>query len=130
MKALIELYNANKRKPFAWSENDCLTWCGRCAEALTGSDPTEGLRAEYSSEASLKRGLVRHGWRDVSDAIRSLFPEIPVSKARAGDWAAVIGSEGSRGLGVVIGSRIYAQGKDGIIWLPLTNATHAFRVGA
>lgn len=130
MKALIDLYNANKRKPFVWSENDCLTWCGRCAEALTGADPTIGLRAQYEGPKTLRRGMIRHGWRDVADAAGSLFPEIPVSMARTGDWAAVEGMEESRGLGVVIGSRIYAQGREGLIWLPLTNATHAFRVGA
>lgn len=129
-KILGRLFLAHHSKPFSWGENDCVTWAGDCAHALTGQDPIADLRGTYASEIAARRILVARGWRTVAGLAAARYAEIPVAQARAGDWLVIEGADGDMVLCVSFGERIATRGLDGLGWLPLTMAARAFRVQA
>lgn len=125
---ILELFRAQRNVPFAWGSADCLTFAAECAQALTGNDPIAHLRGLYDSETSAKRLMIENGWRDMGDVAASMFQEIPVALAQAGDWARFVNADGEDGIGVVVGERIAAKTKAGTGQAWRSQATRAFRV--
>lgn len=125
---LHAIYREQKVLPFAWSERDCLAFCGLCAQAITGRDPTEALRSRYSSEIGAQRVMRQHGWSGLHDVALSFFPEIDLAMAQPGDWARVVNADGTESLGVVAGPMIAARAKASLGLVRLTAAQNAYRV--
>jgi hypothetical protein len=127
-KAVLAEYRRWRDVPFAWGTADCLAFAAACAAPLIARDPVAHLRGRYDSEISSRRMLIEEGWRSGADLAASLFPEIPVAQAHAGDWAYVVNPDGTDSLGVVAGEMIIAKGQSGVGLVPLMNASRAFRV--
>lgn len=127
-KVIAEEAKAWRAVPFAWGTADCLCFAAAVAGRILGRDPIAHFRGRYHDEASWKRAMVEEGFRSHGDVIASLFPEIPVAQARAGDWVVIDDERGWSGIGVVVDSRVAVQGYHGYVQLPLTRATQAFRV--
>lgn len=122
-------YERAKLEPFVWGQSDCLLWCANCAKAITGRDPAADLRGRYSTAIEARRVMKAEGWRDMADVAGSMLAEIPLSQARAGDWAHIVNDDGTDTLGVVMGSMIVARTeKHGLGQVPLTCAAKVFRV--
>ncbi|MQT13635.1 DUF6950 family protein [Segnochrobactrum spirostomi] len=128
-KILGECFLREFRTPFAWGVADCVTWAADCALALTGVDPIADIRGTYTTERGAQRILVKRGWGDVAGLAASIYDEIPVAMAHAGDWTAIRRDDGVIVLGVSFGAWIIARGPDGLGRLDLTAAMRAFRVG-
>lgn len=111
-----------------WAAGGCLTFPGKVAKAITGIDPTEAGRAEFSTEAGARRVMVKNNCTSMADVALLAYPEIPVAQARAGDWAVVRNADGSEGLGVVMGSQIAVQTVKGMGIVPRLRASSAYRV--
>lgn len=126
-KAILEVYREERVRPFAWATADCLQWCGRVAERLTGNDPTVAMRTRYDSEITAKREMIKDGFADMGDVAASILPEIPLAMARAGDWAQCIDEGGRDGLGIVCGALIAVKTETGLGYMPLHLAKRAFR---
>lgn len=125
---LAATFRAQRNVPTVWGVNDCLCVAAACAQPMIGRDPIAHLHDRYDSEISAKRLMVENGWNDMGDIAASIFPEIPVSQARAGDWVCLDNPDGSDALGVVIGDMIAAKTKESYAQAPLSQARRAFRV--
>lgn len=126
---VLREYEAARARPFAWGSEDCLTWCARCAEALTGRNPAEDLAGRYDSEEGAKAVMAEHGWRTLGGVAWSMFERIPVAQARSGDWALIVNADGTQTLGVVCGHLVIARTeKDGLAVVPMGLARRAYRV--
>lgn len=127
-KIILEEARAESGVPFAWGTADCLCFAAQVAQRMLGRDPIAHLRGRYDSEIGCRRAMVEEGWTAWRDAPASLFAPVPVAQARAGDWALVTGDDGTDAIGVVLDSRIVVKGLSGIVQLPLSRASEAFRV--
>jgi hypothetical protein len=127
-RLIFEEYQRQRLIPFAWGLADCGLFVADVALRLTGKDPAEKLRGTYDSKVGIKRIMVERGWKNLGDGAASIYPEIPVSMARSGDWAFLVNEDGTETLGVVNGSQILARAEGGLAILELTKATRAFRV--
>jgi len=125
---IFNLYRAAGGEPGVFGVSDCLCFVAECALPILGRDPIAHLRGRYDSEMSARRLMVEHGWNDMGDVAASIFPEIAVSQAQAGDWAHVADGEGNDAIGVVAGAVIAVRLREGVMQLPLRQATRAFRV--
>lgn len=132
-----ETFRAWRAMPFAWGAADCLCFAAECARPIVGRDPIAQLRGRYDSEVSARQLMMLNGWRHMGDVALSLFPEVSVAHAQAGDWALLInagglaealGVTGTEVIGVVVGDRIAAKTAQGTDHTPLGRATRAFRV--
>ncbi len=129
VRALIHAVVRRERKAdFVWGATDCIMFCAAVALEIIGRDPIPHLRGRYDSEVGAKRIMVESGWQTLGDVAASLFKEIPVSSARAGDWAFVVNADGTESLGVVVGAEIVARGQTGLALTILSQARRAFRV--
>jgi hypothetical protein len=105
--------------PFKTGTHDCaLFWAGG-VEAMTGIDPAADYRGKYTTFRDGKQLI----GGDLGDYAKRFFEEVPPAMAQVGDLAMVKGA-----CGIVQGEHIYMLGRGGIMTVPLTRATRAFRV--
>lgn len=79
-------------KPHRWGEHDCLLWCAKAVEAVTGEDHAAEHRGKYDSFAKAYRHLSTLGFDSPEAFLDSLFEEKPVGFAARGDL--VLGANG------------------------------------
>lgn len=128
-KAVRDAFEKHRLIPFSWNGNGhCLSFPADVALAITGKDPIAQVRGRFSSEREALELMLAHGCKSLSDIARKLFPEIPIVKARAGDWALVKNADGTEGMGVIIGHQIAVRAQAGMGIVPLTWAVAAYRV--
>lgn len=115
--------------PFSWGQSDCFILPADAVEASTGTDPWAAERP-YDSAAHVVRRLAELGAKDIGDLFAKAFPEIHPSVARRGDIgrATYPGAELGGGV-VVIGADVIGKGERGLVRLPLSAMTRAFKVG-
>lgn len=111
--------------PFTWRVSDCLSFPADAVEALTGL--TVDLPA-YDSELGAQRALRQLGAADPHEALAQRFPEIAPAFAGTADLAAVIGDDGRKSGGVVVGALVYVKSAHGLARLPRLRVVRAFRV--
>lgn len=124
----MRLWREQRGLPFAWGRHDCLTWAWDCAKAITGRDPGKKFRGRYKTAAGALKHRMREGCPTMDKTARYFFPEIPLSEARSGDWALFDNLDGTEGIGVVAGPQLVARGLAGLVVLPISAATKAYRV--
>lgn len=116
---LRKYIEASAAKPFKTGSHDCaLFWAGG-VEAMTGVDPAADYRGKYKTFRAGKELI----GVDLGDYAARFFEEVPPAFAQVGDLAMVKGA-----CGIVQGEHVYVLGKGGIMTVPLTRATRAFRV--
>ena len=114
-------------RPFASGSNDCALFVAGAVAAMTGTDHGAGYRDCYETFSGGLRRVRKAGFLDHVDLVRSLFDEIRVPMAAAGDIAVVPTDEGEA-LGIVQGARVFVVGPDGLRSVDLLAAVKAFRV--
>lgn len=118
---LSEYLAAAQGKAFRYGRHDCALFAVAWVKAKTGRDLSLGLR-----HSSLREGielLRAAGYRDHVEAFAAQSEEVPVLMARRGDIAVV-----NNCLGIVTGERVALVRRRGLVTVPLTSATRAFRV--
>lgn len=100
---------------------------GEAIGAMTGSDPADPYRGNYSTIEEGLALLQADGFEDHVAFAASLYTEIPRLQATEGD-VAVVRQGGLTGLGIVLGSTIAVASSAGIVQLPLTAASQVFQV--
>lgn len=125
---ILQIYREARAEPFVWGGADCLDFAGRVAQAITGRNPANHLKGTYNSPLSARRVMKENGWETMGDVAASLYEEIPVADARAGDWAEILNGDGSETIGVFSGSMIGAKTELGVGQVPRSRARRAFRV--
>lgn len=121
--------------PFRYGSLDCGLFVSGAIEAMTGIDVVPGLRGSYGTRAeafaavkSLCGNVTMAALADTLTAAHGM-PEIPVLLAQRGDVVRLRhGRSASLGIVAMHGTEILTPYAAGILRLPLSHATRAWRV--
>lgn len=125
MDRLSAVVSKHDALPFAWCVSDCIAFPADVAEAITGV-PLK--RPVYRSERGARRALRRLGASDPHAVMAQQYEEIPPAFAGTGDLAAIVGDDGRKSGGVVIGALVYVKAETGLARLPRSRMVRAFKV--
>lgn len=123
------------RTPFRYGQLDCGIFVADAIRAMTGVDVGEPLRGRYKTRTEAFALIKSLCGRASMDALATYLaeqhsiPAVPVLRAQRGD-AVVLrhGRRSSLGLIAMHGTEILTPYKDGILRLPLTQATSAYHI--
>jgi hypothetical protein len=126
----LDAYLAEQQaRPFSWSRNNCCHFVAGWVAHITGTDPMAGLPYTHSQHAA--RRLTRQLGGTLADAWARRLGREPVAAALAqvGDVVLVpVGADGAA-VGICTGRHVALLTlADGLTHLPMTQATHAWRV--
>lgn len=125
---LLSQYLAERKgKPFAWHENDCLSFTSGCVDLLTGSNFFEQF-SDYHDEESAKHLLNANG--GVAGIIRQCLGKGThlIMTAKRGDVAILKMPEIAAGIIDDSGERIAViEREKGLIRVPITRAIKVWR---
>jgi hypothetical protein len=124
--ALVAYLDARVRAPFAWWEQDCVSFGARAAQVQTGRDLLKAFGARWSTAAGAARVLKAHG--GLAAAVDSLLPRIAPAMARRGDLG-LVRIEPHDCLVVVEGDLVVGPGLTGLVRLPRGRLTAAWSIG-
>lgn len=116
-----------RHKKFQWGKADCAMFCLHAEIAICGSSRFEDVVGKYRSAAGSIKVLLKIGNGQLANSIADRFDEIKVFKAQRGDLALIDTPQGDA-LSLVIGDKVAAMGKDGLVFLPLSAAKQAWKV--
>lgn len=116
-----------RHKKFEWGKADCALFCLYAEKAMCGSSRFDDFIGKYRSAAGSAKALLKIGGGDLAASVGARLSDIEVFKAQRGDVALIDTPEGDA-LSLIIGSKIAAMGKDGLIFLPLDAAKRAWKV--
>lgn len=119
-------------QPFAWGQADCLTRVADLCEAMTGVNPLTSGSRRYRTAAGAARTLARLGFTDIEQALASVFPPVPKSKARRGDCGVGIvniGGEQMLSTFIVMGAQAVGSNERGPVVVQTMQLKSTFSVG-
>ena len=116
-----------RHKKFEWGKADCALFCLYAEKAICGSSRFDDFIGQYRSAAGSVKTLLKIGGGDLSASVGARLREIKPSEAQRGD-VALIDTPLGDALSLVVGDRVAAMGKDGLIFLPLDAAKKAWKV--
>ena len=116
-----------RHKKFEWGKADCALFCLYAEKAICGSSRFDDFIGQYRSAAGSVKALLKIGGGDLAASVGARLREIKPSEAQRGD-VALIDTPLGDALSLVIGDRVAAMGKDGLIFLPLDAAKQAWKV--
>lgn len=116
--------------PFAWHSNDCCTFAANAVQAMTADDPMAPLRTRYINQAGAARLMARAGGLHPLVCQYLGAPMEHTLMLQRGDVAqiALDDAYGPAALGICTGAQIAAPGLHGMVLLPITAATAAWKV--
>jgi hypothetical protein len=129
-EALDTFLTDMRHRRFAWCTNDCCTFAANAVLAMTGADPMSTLRTRYATQQGAARLVARAGGLHPLVCQYLGAPMQHTLTARRGDVVqiALDDADGPAALGICTGTHIAAPGPAGMVWLPITAATAAWRV--
>jgi len=116
-----------RHKKFEWGKSDCGHFCLYAEKAICGASRFDDWIGQYSSQNGFARFLVKMGLGDLATSVGARLREIKVLEAQRGD-VALIDTPLGDALSLVVGDKVAAMGKDGLIFLPLMSAKKAWKV--
>ena len=116
-----------RHKKFEWGKADCALFCLYAEKAICGSSRFDDFIGQYHSAAGSAKALLKIGGGDLSARVGARLREIEPSEAQRGD-VELIDTPLGDALSLVIGDKVAAMGKDGLIFLPLDAAKQAWKV--
>jgi len=116
-----------RHKKFEWGKADCALFCLYAEKAICGSSRFDDFIGQYRSAAGSVKALLKIGGGDLAASVGARLREIKPSEAQRGD-VALIDTPLGDALSLVVGDRVAAMGKDGLIFLPLDAAKQAWKV--
>lgn len=141
-KELYEFFVARTAEPFAWGTNDCCIFPADAIQAMTGTDIAADFRGKYTDEASAF-ALIRTvtGGSTVADAAAYCAKKFGLEEladktgrptplfAQRGDLV-VLENAGGLIAGIVAlnGKQVISVAQSGLVRLPITAVTRAWRV--
>jgi len=94
---------------------------------MCGSSRFNDFIGKYRSAAGSVKVLLKIGAGDLAASVGARLDEISPIKAQRGDVALIDTPDGDA-LSLVIGDKVAAMGKDGLVFLPLSAAKQAWKV--
>ena len=122
---LAAFLESRRAVPFAWGRNDCALFAADAVAAMTGQDPAAALRGYSTAAEAARRMQAVGGLAALADA--ALGAQIDPKLAFRGDIV-MLALRDRECLGVVDGARIASPGEAGLLFLPRSAATLAWRV--
>ena len=116
-----------RHKKFEWGKADCALFCLYAEKAICGSSRFDDFIGQYRSAAGSVKALLKIGGGDLAASVGARLREIKPSEAQRGD-VALIDTPLGDALSLVVGDKVAAMGKDGLVFLPLTAAKQAWKV--
>jgi len=116
-----------RHKKFEWGKADCALFCLYAEKAMCGSSRFDDFIGKYRSAAGSVKALLKIGAGDLAASVGARLDEIDPIKAQRGDVALIDTPDGDA-LSLVIGDKVAAMGKDGLVFLPLSAAKQAWKV--
>lgn len=114
-------------KKFEWGKADCALFCLYAEKAICGASRFDDFIGKYRSAAGSAKALLKIGGGDLAASVGARLAEIEPSKAQRGD-VALIDTPLGDALSLVVGDKVAAMGKDGLVFLPLSAAKQAWKV--
>jgi hypothetical protein len=129
---LAALLDDALNRPFAWWDNDCVTFAAADVEAMTGMTPLQGL-SRWENARGAVRALRAEGGFEAAVTAR-LGSAVSPLLARRGDIV-LMPHHAARGrwpgaLAVCFGDRCGAPSHDRLVLRPLADAALCWRVGS
>ena len=116
-----------RKKPFIWGRSDCALFCLYAEKSICGKSRFEDYLGIYESAKGSIRALTKLGRGSLADSVADRLPEIDVDQAGRGDVGLIDTPEGDA-LSLVVGDKVAAMGKDGLVFLPREAMKRAWRV--
>jgi hypothetical protein len=119
-------------RPFLWGKSDCCLTACDAVLAITGIDPAGELRGRCHDRRSAIRVMRDYAGGGVEKTVATAFAacgfgDVPPLFARRGDCG-LISTDDGPALAVCMGKNWAAQGKDGLVYVPLQDGLRAWRV--
>jgi hypothetical protein len=124
---LAEAIATARTTPFAWGRNDCPTFAFDTRHALTGEDTAALWRCRYSSYHGGLRLMRRLGWPSLA-AMGDALLGAPLAAPLLAQRGDIVLSADGRGFGVCLGATAVGMAPEGLMTLPLTTCTRAWRI--
>ena len=114
--------------PFAWGSHDCATWAFDLRRDLTGGEDVADLwRGRYTTALGAQRIMRKLGWQTIEAMGRDLLGDPLATPLLAQRGDLVLGGE-DPAFGVCAGARAAFVSPDGLVQLPLSVCSLAWRV--
>lgn len=124
---LVEHIEAWRHKKFRWGRNDCALFCLNAEKVMTGSTRFPEFINAYTSEKGSIEALEVAGFDSLESLVDARLENIKLTMAQRGD-VALISTPNGDALSLVIGNQLAAMGKEGLVFLPISEAKKAWRV--
>ncbi len=124
MDALETILTTWRKRPFQWGTYDCAHFALDILTAVSKRDWHTVELPLYHNAFTAKRQLKRMGFAALHECVTALLgAPIQPTFAQRGDLVLL-----SSALGVCTGAHIAATGEQGLVFCPLSAATHCWRV--
>lgn len=108
------------RTPFRWGENDCVSFSGRCHEAVTGINPVAEFLGRYDSKLGAAKAIVGYCNGDLeAAAVQMIGPYSTDAIPGDGDIVLINGFYGPT-IGVCIDGKAVSVTEAGLMSVPLS----------
>lgn len=130
MQLVVRLENYLREQaavPFDWATANCVQLAAGWVQAETGAQPLQGLRSTPDAAAAGRR--VRKLGAGLVEAVAARWGALAVAPAfaRVGD-VVYVPNDALGALGICVGERVALRGPEGVVYAPMTAATHAWRL--
>lgn len=127
---------ATSERKFRYGQQDCGLFVAGAIEAMCGVDVAMALRGRYGSRREAFAAIAAYCGRSTIEAVAEHIAtecgarEVPVLMAQRGD-ALLIRRAVRSSLGILsmMGNTVISPGRHGLLYLPLSCATRAWRIG-
>lgn len=116
-----------RNKSFQWGRHDCAMFCALGEKAMCGDTRFADYVGHYESPKGSARLLRRLGNGDLAENVAQRLPEVPPEQAGRGDVGLIDTPDGDA-LSLIIGDKVAAMGKDGLVFLPRDAVKRAWKV--
>ena len=116
-----------RHKPFQWGLHDCAMFCVYGEKAICGETRFDDYVGQYQTPKGSLRILRQIGNGDLADNVAQRLSEVAPSEAGRGDWALIDTPDGDA-LSLIVGDKVAAMGKDGLVFLPREAVKRAWKV--
>jgi len=116
-----------RHKPFKWGRYDCAMFCVYGEKAICGETRFDDYVGQYQTPKGSLRILRQIGNGDLADNVAQRLSEVAPPEAGRGDWALIDTPDGDA-LSLIVGDKVAAMGRDGLVFLPREAVKRAWKV--
>ena len=127
-QALSNACHKYKDTPHEWGTHDCVIFCAKVVEAMTGEDLIADLKGQWTTQIGAARVIKSNGFDSLDEMVSDYLPEKPLPFIGRGDIVICDGDNGEF-IAVVMGHNCVAPGPKGLNSVPVSFAKKGFAIG-